>query len=128
MELMKCFCCGEEYDASNRVLSFTFEGEEIIRIQNGSPECVLKLCSRCLRAFYIGWAVARKERLPDGISIEYEVSGSEYEAQLQTKYSSMNEQCERCKIRKFCYEKEPLRDWTCKHYVDKSEFVSWIDG
>jgi hypothetical protein len=40
----------------------------------------------------------------------------------------MNQQCEECKIRKFCSLDEPDEDYTCESFVDESEYVRFMDS
>ena len=40
----------------------------------------------------------------------------------------MNNQCMRCKIRKFCEWSEPPIDGTCEHFVKEGTYVKWMDG
>lgn len=37
----------------------------------------------------------------------------------------MNQQCEECKIRKFCVLDEPEEDYTCESFVDESEYIRY---
>lgn len=39
----------------------------------------------------------------------------------------MNDQCHNCKVRKWCYEPEPIEDWTCEYYKSDSEYVDFLD-
>lgn len=41
---------------------------------------------------------------------------------------TMNQQCEECKIRKFCSLDEPEEDYTCESFVDESEYVRFMDS
>ena len=46
---------------------------------------------------------------------------------IQLKETTMNEQCEQCKIRKFCSKDEPDEDWTCDSFVKEDEYVRFMD-
>lgn len=39
----------------------------------------------------------------------------------------MNDQCYECKIRKWCYLREPEEDWTCEHYKSEDDYVDFWD-
>lgn len=39
----------------------------------------------------------------------------------------MNDQCYKCRIRKWCYLREPEEDWTCKHYKSEDDYVDFLD-
>lgn len=39
----------------------------------------------------------------------------------------MNDQCHNCRLRKWCYEQEPIEDWTCEYYKSDSEYVDFLD-
>ena len=68
---MKCFICGEEYDPSNKVVAFTWEGEKVYHICIGSKK--LRVCPKCLKAFTVGVCHGRGyNRYPDGVKVEYE--------------------------------------------------------
>jgi len=39
----------------------------------------------------------------------------------------MNDQCYECRIRKWCYLREPEEDWTCEHYKSEDDYVDFLD-
>lgn len=48
--------------------------------------------------------------------------------QQEERKKDMNDQCMRCKIRKFCSRPEPFIDGTCGDFVEEGTYVKWMDG